>query len=107
MAGGVMWAYTVAGASGGRCGSISGGATEGRVGRVRRKEKGLYIHDPTRDFPPPGFPGGLRKSMLGGVGGTGGELLYLKVYSYCHLLSPSILAEGLPQLADLWFFWRL
>lgn len=37
-----MSAYTVAGASGRQCGSISGGETEGRVGGVGRKEKALY-----------------------------------------------------------------
>ena len=42
MAGGAMSAYTVAGASGRQCGSISGGETEGRVGGVGRKEKALY-----------------------------------------------------------------
>lgn len=63
-------AYVVPGASGRQCGSISADGTEGRVGGVRRKEKALYIRDSTRDFPSPGSPGGLPKSMLGGVAGV-------------------------------------
>lgn len=73
--------YTVAGASGRRYGSVSGGGTEGRVGGAGRKKKVPYIQDATGAFPPPGFPWGLTQVYTGREAGRGRKLLYVKVSS--------------------------